>query len=539
MSIPNDTPGWPNFENLGYEDLAFSTGFLNNTLNPASSANYPMSLFGDIYGTANLYGDPFNVGPTTVSSNGTGDSVEQQRYEAASQSQGASTSPTEKSGSSSLLKTYYRLSVPSQLPGFTEADLVGYYFHNVCVIFSCFDSTLNPFRTMVSELCSKNATIYLAIQSMAVAHVSNHYPYMAPVGLGKRSQAWKSLQHDLRLFRMGKANFESVFMSLLLLGLSSAWHQASNLGQQYLFTARHLMQSQLQSYKNNQKGEASKDDDFFENGLLYWEMVASFVEPVPLMPLPGLKAPDITLPTRSTPVQAHPWTGVSPEVHYALGEIGRILRRQRIQAPVMNLGPDEEQWAGVLERFLYSVNIPEPHDIVDLEDSMTTKTDLVQAAKAYQYVGLLEIYLAFPMLLRERLGNGSILEGLNFSQVDSEGNLDAWVMAFSNHILETIKPIEITSGASRLLPMILMVIGGQMRLPDTTDSIESTETDRIVDARYTIEARMLDLSRKYPQRPLLQMIDIIKEVWQRLDDGSPHAHWIDVAHEKRWQTIMG
>ena len=93
---------------------------------------------------------------------------------------------TVSSNSNSLLETYYRLWLPSKVPGFSEQDLVRYYFDRVCEIYSCFDADLNPFRTLVDELWSSCATIYIAIQSMAVGYVANYYPYMTKLGLTKR-----------------------------------------------------------------------------------------------------------------------------------------------------------------------------------------------------------------------------------------------------------------------------------------------------------------------------------------------------------------
>ena len=59
----------------------------------------------------------------------------------------------------------------------------------------------------------------------------------------------------------------------------------------------------------------------------------------------------------------------------------------------------------------------------------------------------------------------------------------------------------------------------------------------ITQNRYLVEARMFALSRKGPQGPILKAINIIKEVWDRLDNGH-YGNWIDVMHEKGWQAIL-
>ena len=125
-----------------------------------------------------------------------------------------------RTGSRRYLETFYRISVPGRVSGLADEDFVNHYFTNVCALYSCFDSELNLFRSLVDKLWTHSPTIFLSIQSMAVGHLSNYYPHLAPLGLQKRSQAWKYLQRDLRVQRVGKKASETVLLSLLLLGLS-------------------------------------------------------------------------------------------------------------------------------------------------------------------------------------------------------------------------------------------------------------------------------------------------------------------------------
>ena len=370
--------------------------------------------------------------------------------------------------------------------------------------------------------------------------------------LSKRAQAWKSLQQDLNLLRVGKISLEKVLLSLLLLGLSSAWHRASNVGLQYLYIARNLMQMQLQRLQVRGKDENPRHHEFFQNALLYWEMTASFVDPTPVMPLPGLKAPSLSFSPQRTPLAVHPWTAILPEVHFALAEIGLILRRRRTVAPIFDRRVEkgtfqsDEYWAGRLEQFLHVLKIPGVEDVVDYLDSRTPVEDLILVSRAYKGTGLLEIYRAFPNVLWTRLENDPTLESLNqdlcVDQAGFANELDARLTAIAISTLKLVEPIKISSGACRLLPIILTSSASQLRLPEYTE--ESSDSDRepydkALEYRFLVEARMMDLSRRYPQKPLLQMIDIIKEVWQRLEDGEPRPHWMDVAHEKGWQTDMG
>ena len=243
----------------------------------------------------------------------------------------------------------------------------------------------------------------------------------------------------------------------------------------------------------------------------------------------------------------HPWGGLMTEVHYALAEIGRLLRRRQTHPPLSSSvrnrqsTDSDEQWAAHLVEFLHSIELPEIDNVGDYEDAKTAKNDLILAVDAYRFMGLLELYGMFPDMIYKAVEDGTILSDLDFGSLVNtlyEVPSHSWLAATASHILSIVCHIPISSSACRMLPAILLSASGHLRYPDSA-STSSDEHQIIVDARYFVEARILVLSRKYPQRPLLQMMDIVKEVWQRLDGGGTSAHWIEVAHEKGWQTLIG
>jgi Fungal specific transcription factor domain len=452
--------------------------------------------------------------------------------------------------SAALLHTFYRLSSPGQVPRFSDLDFVGHFFKHVCRLYSCFDSTLNPIRRLVAESWTSSPTIYFAIQSMAVGHLANWYPYMAPLGLTKRSQAWRALQHDLHLHRVGQLYSKTALLSLLLLGLSSTWHHCSNLGLQYLCIARNLIQRQLQSVHNGQFAVSAIDREFYTGALIHWEMLASFIDPVSITPFAGHGSPNLDFPMSAKPALPHPWTGIATELHFAMAEVGRILRRQRSPSVVVGFSQNydlstddgDRQWAANLETFLRKIKIDSEDQIADYEDPATPKIDLIHTARAHQYVGLLEIYRIYPDLLMDRLSNQA--DDDSFQLILPDGHsaytrvIDSCLAAIAVQIMELLDTISLSSAACRLHPVLLVAAACQLRFPDS----ETTTTDRcapVVQQRYNLEERMLALSRKFPQKPLLRMMDIVKEVWDRLDVGNQDPHWIDVINEKGWQTIMG
>lgn len=525
--IASDMFGWPDMEQYGLEDLTFSTLFPAPSPEESRLTMFDQPFLGGLYGGMSQLidntADARNDSATGfLEEDSTQDEEPVKSLTVATNHQQPASRPA------SLLKTFYRLKVPNKVPGFCDDDLVSHYFNHVCGIYSCFDSDLNQFRTLIAEKCAASSTIRFTIESMAVGHLANFYPHIANLGNAKRGRAWKSLQQDLQLLRQGKVSIDTVLLALLLLGLSSSWHQPSNLGLQYLFIARDLVQVKLQ------RNAQSLHDDFLLDALIYWEMLASFMDPVPMAALQGIKSPDLNFAARALPIVPHPWTGVSSEIFFVLAEIGRILRRR-----VRNgaLGDGDEEWATNLERLLYKSVPPRPTDVVDPGDKRTPVTDLLLVTKAYRLIGLLEIYRAFPTLFWGRVSQAGPEFPPRTEQSCFADELDSRLSELACHTLDLVKTIPITSGACRLLPLVMLISGSQLRLPDG-EVPDAIRHDEIVDARYLVEQRMLVLSRKYASRPQLCTLDIVKEVWHRADARSPGAHWIDVAHEKSWQTII-
>ncbi|KAF7186055.1 Beauvericin cluster-specific repressor BEA4 [Pseudocercospora fuligena] len=443
------------------------------------------------------------------------------------------------SSSAGLLQTFYRMAVPGKVPGFSDQDLVSYYFDHVCAIFACFDSKLNPLRTWVMDQFGNDKTTSLTIQAMAGSHLANFYPHMAAMGIAKRSQAWKSLQHDLPSLKAGKTTADSVLLNLLLLGLSCSWNNSSGLGLQYLCIARSLVQIKLQK-------ECGPNDEFILDALIYWEMLASFVDPVPMLPFSGIKSPELHIPPKPSPRTPHSWTGLASESIYVLAEVGRVLRRRDKKGLITKI---DDEWTSILENALYAIEVPQPDDVVDYSDPKTSKADLIAMAEAYRHIALLEIYRSNPKLLLSRVRDGTILEDLNHLPLSENGayqdELDSMLARIAVHVIDTIKGVHISSGACKLLPLIVVVAGSQLKMPDNEPS--GTEIhDAVLEARYVVEQRLTVMSRRYPQRPMSAMLDIVKEVWQRVDPregesyrADTNAHWLDIMHEKSWQVIMG
>ncbi|SMR45735.1 unnamed protein product [Zymoseptoria tritici ST99CH_3D1] len=537
---------WLDFEN-GASDYITP----NNTWTPYDEllADASMMNSGMLLGSPDAlgqfgpwYGDTQNNSPTSTSA------IEVAQRNTHDQALSPHQSHPKKN--SSLLGTFYRLATPTASARFSEEHLVQHYFAEVCPLFSCYGSNANPFHRLVKDLWTDSTTIHRAVQSMAIAHLSNQYPYMAPLGRAKRSQAWRSLQADLRAYRSGRISLEKVLMSCLLLGVSSPWHTPTNLGLPYLFIARTLIQGYMRTETLRPHNTLS-DEKFYLDAFMHWEMLASFFEPVAMTSFP-LGAPDPPILIRGEAVTPHPWTGIAPELHFALAEIGRLSRRRTNRLAMKHSDPqammqkDEMdcEWASSLERLVESIQLPAPDDIVDHGDEKTSRRDLLWTTEAYRYVGLLEIYLIFPSLLSNRVNRGdsfpSMDEHVFLPPTEDTGfaeNQDAWLSTIALHALRLIKDTPLSSAACRMHLLVLAFAGSQLRLPSEHTTTEYY--DRVLEMRRVVDERMLALSRKYPQGQVLQILDIIKEAWESLDRGERCVHWLKIACEHGWQTLLG
>ena len=212
----------------------------------------------------------------------------------------------------------------------------------------------------------------------------------------------------------------------------------------------------------------------------------------------------------------------------------------------------DEQWSRSLERLLQSIRLPEVQDIEDYDDKYTPKMDLLRDAEAYRFVGLLEVYMIVPSLLEARIERGEAFPPSAVEDfVEPTGDLgalesrDSWLSAIALHTLNLIKDVSIHSATCRMHLLVLVSAGSQLRTPGGSSSSASDEPqnsahhDKVLEGRGFVDSRMLALSRKYPQKQVLQILDIIKEAWDRLDRGEKRVHWLGIAHEQNWQTMLG
>ncbi|KAF2105685.1 C6 zinc finger domain-containing protein [Lophiotrema nucula] len=462
--------------------------------------------------------------------------------------------------SRSLLLDYYRLPGPSASLQDIDSILVQHYFKDVCVLFSAFDSSLNPFRTTIGRLFNESPSIYYGIQSMAAAHLANTFPNMAVVGIEMQRKACESLQAELPLVQSGQASGGRAFLSIILLGLTCCWHESSALGEEFLTTARSLILPKLLSSSEDEA--AQRQNQFFEESLIYWEMLMGFVtqDAMSFSPGPAIRSrvSKNSAPAARRPdgkIVPHPWTGIAPTVQILFAEVGRLVRRERMmRASVhlhVNAGLRRENLlnAASLEEDLLAAEYPMADELADPGDERTPKHDFIVIAEAYRCAGLLELYRVFPSVLRKRLGTDRFTWTDNvefefptprFETPYEDTDTKLWINSLALHILTALETLPSSSGTCCLQPILLVAAASELKNVSSVDYFDIYANDtKVQHARAFVDQRLHQYALRLPAKPIRKCIELVKEVWRRLDSGQDGCFWVDVMVEKGWHTVMG
>jgi len=463
--------------------------------------------------------------------------------------------------SRSLLLGYYRLPSPSPnptSPDDVESLLIQHYFKDVCAVFSSFDSVLNPFRTHIGRIYRDCPSINYAIQSMSAAHLANTFPNMAAIGTELRQKAYDALQAELPLVQSGHASATKAFLSIMLLGLTTSWHDSSALGLEYLSTARSLIFPKLLS--RSEEDEVQREAQFFEESLIHWEMLMGFMtDDTRGFSSPSGLRPRISTTKNTTPatrrtdgkIVPHPWTGIAPIGQLLLAEVGRLVRKERSlkkdSAVDFRLRQQNLQNAASLEEDLLALEYPSVDELADTGDERTPKQDFVTMAEAYRCAGLLELYRVFPSILRMRLGKKKfgISDNVDFNFPTprfetpyEDTDIRLWLNSLSMHILRSIESLPASSGTFCLHPLLMVIAASELKFVSSVDFFDVHANDsKVLSAREFAMRRLQDFALRLPNKPLLQMMTLLKETWRQSDEGGD-VFWVDVMNEKGWQTVM-
>lgn len=470
--------------------------------------------------------------------------------------------------------------------------LVDYYFNYVCQIFSSFDGTLNPFRSTIGRLWDGSAPIYYAIQSMAAAYLSNHFPRMSTIGIQMQRDTYRYLYEVKRGGFSDPGNLDKTLLTILLVGQTTAWHNPTDLGLVHLKSAKRINRRRLEQQTSQQLvRSARRQNEFFEQCILYWDMLAGFVDDDvdESFEIPNLNPETLGDSSNSScqvaQVFPHPWTGVAPRILQLFAQVGRLIRRYRkfvaedaasINMLSLDLGFDvhypQNSFATLesiskaqsLEEELLEITPPLIRELVDAGDENTPVQHYLDLAEAYRNAALLQIYRIFPTILLKRVpltGNNfgtistSALGGENpfsFLPDPSQQSPDDFLVSLAMHTISLLENLPSNSGTRCLQPILHIVAASELRFsppsiidplsPFTpTSSISYSLTNREVDiaaARRFVVTRLQGFQLSLPAKPIVKALELIQETWARADLGQD-VYWMDVMEQMGWASIFG
>jgi hypothetical protein len=285
--------------------------------------------------------------------------------------------------------------------------LIEYYFKEVAALFSSYDSQMNPFRTTVSRLWGSSLAMCRTMQSMAAATLVNDFPQFGPMGRKMRDEAVEIITREAVMD-------DKALLALLMLGQTASWHDPKDLGISFFNLLRKQVNSLASSSNAPNFGFAksvSNNYRFFEEALIYWEMLLSFVTDNDSMVFSDdsrASSMGEALVLQRIP---HPWTGIARDTQFTVHEVGRLVRRERKRIRARQFTSQEEiararmaiKKAQELEERLLGLAHPSEAEIVSPGDEETPVWHLLTMAEVYRCTGLMQLYRVFPDLLRNRL----------------------------------------------------------------------------------------------------------------------------------------
>lgn len=237
-------------------------------------------------------------------------------------------------------------------------------------------------------------------------------------------------------------------------------------------------------------------------------------------------------------------------------EVAQLVRRERTALDdtsvdwVVN-GVQRRTAASRLEEQLLTVELPNPSALVDSGDGTTSSQDFIVVAEATRCAALLEIYRVFPENLQRRLGvpslgfststfgfNDDWSAGLDITSEDNTGFLNSLAL----HVLDLVAKLPSQSGTRFLQLLIIVVAASELRCANLGVNLDfldlNPDTLRILNARSFALERLGAHANRLPAKPVRLMIELVNEVWRRLDLGE-EVFWLDVMIANGWETVMG
>jgi hypothetical protein len=406
---------------------------------------------------------------------------------------------------------------------------------------------------------------------MAAASLANDLPGMRAIGRQTQQQAIACLRNNPRIGTLHRDNQDDeFFLALLMIGLTTAWHDAADLGLEYLKEAKDHLNKQQQMCQSPDSLFA-KQYPLFQQCLLYWNMLAAFVaeDSLLLNEESVLERPDPETSVYLMDGQTlpNPWTGPLSKALRLFYKTARVVRAARIshRTRVDNIDLttfdfdylveeiELRQKAERLEEDILFTGLSSYCGPVDIGDTNTPPAHFIILAEAYRCAGLLQIYHVFPDILDDRLRLNQRLDidtpalfSVLFPEDSPAQPPEDMRRILALHIVSLLDQLPSTSGTRFMQLVLLTCISSDLVFSNQSvfgpgsnplACLNTLDVD-VAQGRRRVNTRLSELTLIIPKLPMQRISGIVHEVWDRADSGLD-IYWLDLMIERNLETIMG
>ncbi|KAK7214012.1 hypothetical protein V2G26_021190 [Clonostachys chloroleuca] len=460
-------------------------------------------------------------------------------------------------------------------------SLIEYWFHDVCAIWSQYDSPKNFNRVIATTLWSSSEAVSISLESMSAAYLSSKLPHMRQTSASLMKSATRIINSELAAVQ-NLNQFTSVpiglLFALLCIGTSVCWLYPDYLGTPYLREAKSLLY-QINRQRRRLCAEDYKLLHVLNKSWTYCDMLLSVVtssdaqnshdmeniEDISADGYPTAEQP----PLNDGQESPHPWTGVSTTISMLFTRTMKLCRNFHFKVKQQSLVSADDLSAALgligeakaMEQRLLQFTVSRP--VEETGDQRTPCGHLVNVAEAYRLAGLLHLYQTFSDLVTRRLPNS-----VSTGQGNTRTAGDHVIIPLGLHLVQILKQLPTDSGSRMTQPLLCITASTGLRftssntIPDIEEWDMSAYVSRLCradedperlsslsisdleigNARQFLLGRLNALEMVLPSRPVIVAKNLIKSIWNAYDNGRPtgnNVHWIDIMERQSLQSLFG
>lgn len=466
------------------------------------------------------------------------------------------------------------LQFPQKLPS-TESiltlqhqptNLISYYLTYVSKVCSIFDSDLNPFKRTLMSILADSEPLYHLTLGMSACHITHNHkdPALRVMALSLRNDGINSTRTTICNSKRTQVA-DGLILSVLLLGMTTAWYSMHDIGSAHIHGARILFKQWLQGPAE------SPHTAFILSSLVYWQTMFAFVgdDPVGNMlyhisldkPIKAYNTSAFRYDSESK-IRIMPLSGVSLGLFNAMGKVAAFSRATHMGITI----PDPLAHAEKMESYLLQWRAPPLADIQQMHDAQTTSVHIIQLANAIRLSAILQLYSTIPGLLQRRMPKNSefwtgdvyinYYDDINknhpniFTDAKDSGKEDMqdcqkiFLRGLAIHILEIIHGIPSSSGTATVQHLPLAIAAAWIAhfspLPNPTNTSSHDMDDTTIKYwRGFIRMRLKSCSSYCGNIiPAKRIQFLMDELWRRNGSSGVQYDWIKLMTKDEYRTIF-